>query len=328
MTSRKIDLMITAIKNQNDYDFKELEEKERINKNIHNYKNKIIKKVRREIINHTNDIINTNNNDDFLTKDPLESIEYNSKPLIPVIKDDIYNYINKYNFNRKPMLNKNWRNRIKINKSMDAKLNIYTLNKNKYIDDIKKKFSQRNDLNRKKTKMILEQIKQSNNELKKEIILKQAKQFNNFINYLKKKNLDYKKYNEVLNNKIKLAKDRYNINITKKLKTIKTSLFNNKKKLNNKNIKTINIEDIKRKLFLNKQKIKENNEKNKEKIIEKENKYFLKAKNKEDKINEGKINALIKEKNNIKQNELKLTEAKQIIDKILKKEIIYKKDKN
>ena len=127
---------------------------------------------------------------------------------------------------------------------------------------------------------------------------------------------------------MKLAKDRYNINITKKLKTIKTSLFNKKIKLNNKNIKTINIEDIKRKLFLNKQKIKENNEKNKEKIIEKENKYFLKAKNKEDKINEKKINSLIKEKNNIKQNELKLTEAKQIIDKILKKEIIYKKEKN
>ncbi len=40
MTSRTIDLMIAAIKKQNDYDYKIIEDKERIKRNIKEYKKK------------------------------------------------------------------------------------------------------------------------------------------------------------------------------------------------------------------------------------------------------------------------------------------------
>ena len=329
MTSRKIDLMLTAIKNQNEYDYKLLEDKQRINKNIQKYKNESNKKhkIKKEIFNLNNNINADVNNKNYETTNPLESVEYNSKRLIPIIKDNIYNYSNKYNFNRKKALNQNKKNRMRINKSMDLKLSIYTLNKNNYINNIKNIFSQRNALNRKKTEAILQHIKQSNEELRKSIKIKHAIKFNNFVNYVKMKNIENDKYNDIINKKMKLAKDKYNIGINKKLKEIKPKVNDNEKIFKNKNIKTINVESINKRLFLNKEKIKELNDKNKEKIIEKENKNFLKAKNIEDKINERKNNALISDINRIKRNEIKLDEAKEIYERIYKSDVIYKKEK-
>ena len=330
MTSRKIDLMITAIKNQNEYDYKLLKDKERITKNIQIYKSKNNNnkkhKIKTEIFNENNIIRNNDNiNKDYETKNPLESVEYNSNRLIPVIKDDIYNFDNKFNFNQKKALNQNKKNRLRINKSMDLKLSIYTLNKNNYINNIKNIFSQRNALNRKKTQMILEHIKQSNDELRKNINLKHAIKYNNFIKYVKMKNIENDKYNDIINLKMKLARDKYNVGVTKKLKEIKPKINNSENKF--KNLKTLNIETINRRLLLNKEKIKETNEKNREKIIEKENKNFLKAKNIEDKINERKNNALTIDKNRIKRNEIKLEEAKEMYERIYKSDVIYKKEK-
>ena len=329
MTSRKIDLMLTAIKNQNEYDYKLMEDKQRINKNIQKYKNESNKKhkIKKEIFNLNNNINADVNNKDYETTNPLESVEYNSKRLIPIIKDNIYNYSNKYNFNRKKALNQNKKNRMRINKSMDLKLSIYTLNKNNYINNIKNIFSQRNALNRKKTEAILQHIKQSNEELRKNIKIKHAIKFNNFVNYVKMKNIENDKYNDIINKKMKLAKDKYNIGITKKFKEIKPKINDKEKMFKNKNIKTINVESINKRLFLNKEKIKELNDKNKEKIIEKENKNFLKAKNIEDKINQRKNNALISDINRIKRNEIKLDEAKEIYERIYKSDVIYKKEK-
>lgn len=329
MTSRRIDLMITAIKNQNKYDYKIIEEKNRINENIQKYKNMINKKrkIRKEILSESIDNFGEKtNNSDYRTKDPLESIECNSKPLIPIFKNDTYNYVNKYNFNRKKILNQNKKNRMKINKSMDMKLNIYTFNKNKYMNDIKKLFNQRNVMNKKKTQMILEHIKQSNDELRKNINMKQAKLYDNFINILKLRKMENKKNSEILNNKMRLVKYRNNINLATKLKQIKISVFNNEIKSRNKNIKTINIKDKKRKLILNREKLEEESQKNKEKIIEKENKYFLKAQNAKDEINEKKNKSLIKEMNKIKQNEIKLNKTKAEYEKIYKNEVIYKSE--
>ena len=321
--------MLTAIKNQNEYDYKLMEDKQRINKNIQKYKNESNKKhkIKTEIFNLNNNINADVNNKNHETTNPLESVEYNSKKLIPIIKDDIYNYSNKYNFNRKKALNQNKKNRMRINKSMDLKLSIYTLNKNNYINNIKNIFSQRNALNRKKTEAILQHIKQSNEELRKNINIKHAIKFNNFVNYVKMKNIENDKYNDIINKKMKLAKDKYNIGINKKLKEIKPKINDNEKIFKNKNIKTINVESINKRLFLNKEKIKELNDKNKEKIIEKENKNFLKAKNIEDKINERKNNALISDINRIKRNEIKLDEAKEIYERIYKSDVIYKKEK-
>ena len=156
----------------------------------------------------------------------MNSIEYNSKPLKPIILDNIFYFNNKYNFDGNKIINQNERNRMKTNKSMDLKRSIYTLNKKTYMNKIKNLFNERNLLNKKKTEMILEYKKLSNDELRQSINIKQAKRYNNFMNYLKIKNLEIKKYNEILNNRRILAKNKYTINLAKKLKENKTDIIN------------------------------------------------------------------------------------------------------
>lgn len=333
MTSRRIDLLLTAIRRQNEYDYKIINEKEKIENNIKNFfskKNNKRKLNQIKIENNNNKRINKTLDLDYQSKDPLESIEYNSKPLIPIYKEDSYDYINKYKFNRKNVLNQNERNRMKTNKSMDLKLSIYMLNKKNYMDNIKNLFSQRNALNRKKTQAILEHMKISNDELRKNINMNHAKKYNNFINYMKKKNLEIKNYNDILNKKGLLAREKLDKNFEKNIKIIKTNInVNNnyfKQKLD-RNIKSINLEEINKKVLFTKNQIQEKQEKIKEKIIEKENKYFSRAKEKEDKNNEQKNKSILEEKNNIKKNEIKLNEAKDIYNQIYKSEIIYKKEK-
>lgn len=333
MTSRRIDLLLAAIRRQNEYDYKIINEKEKIENNIKNFfskKNNKRKLNQIKIENNNNKRINKTLDLDYQSKDPLESIEYNSKPLIPIYKEDSYDYINKYKFNRKNVLNQNERNRMKTNKSMDLKLSIYMLNKKNYMDNIKNLFSQRNALNRKKTQAILEHMKISNDELRKNINMNHAKKYNNFINYMKKKNLEIKNYNDILNKKGLLAREKLDKNFEKNIKIIKTNInVNNnyfKPKLD-RNIKSINLEEINKKVLFTKNQIQEKQEKIKEKIIEKENKYFSRAKEKEDKNNEQKNKSILEEKNNIKKNEIKLNEAKNIYNQIYKSEIIYKKEK-
>ena len=156
----------------------------------------------------------------------MNSIEYNSKPLKPIILDNIFYFNNKYNFDGNKIINQNERNRMKTNKSMDLKRSIYTLNKKTYTNKIKNLFNERNLLNKKKTEMILEYKKLSNDELRQSINIKQAKRYNNFTNYLKMKSLEIKKYNEILNNRRILAKNKYTINLAKKLKENKTDIIN------------------------------------------------------------------------------------------------------
>ena len=333
MTSRRIDLLLTAIRRQNEYDYKIINDKEKIENNIKNFfskKNNKRKLNQIKIENNNNKRINKTLDLAYQSKDPLESIEYNSKPLIPIYKEDSYDYINKYKFNIKNVLNQNERNRMKTNKSMDLKLSIYMLNKKNYMDNIKNLFSQRNAINRKKTQAILEHMKISNDELRKNINMNHAKKYNNFINYMKKKNLEIKNYNDILNKKGLLAREKLDKNFEKNIKIIKTNInVNNnyfKPKLD-RNIKSINLEEINKKVLFTKNQIQEKQEKIKEKIIEKENKYFSRAKEKEDKNNEQKNKSILEEKNNIKKNEIKLNEAKNIYNQIYKSEIIYKKEK-
>ena len=333
MTSRRIDLLLTAIRRQNEYDYKIINEKEKIENSIKNFfskKNNKRKLNQIKIENNNNKRINKTLDLAYQSKDPLESIEYNSKPLIPIYKEDSYDYINKYKFNRKNVLNQNERNRMKTNKSMDLKLSIYMLNKKNYMDNIKNLFSQRNALNRKKTQAILEHMKISNDELRKNINMNHAKKYNNFINYMKKKNLEIKNYNDILNKKGLLAREKLDKNFEKNIKIIKTNINVNNNYLKPKldrNIKSINLEEINKKVLFTKNQIQEKQEKIKEKIIEKENKYFSRAKEKEDKNNEQKNKSILEEKNNIKKNEIKLNEAKNIYNQIYKSEIIYKKEK-
>ena len=220
MISIKKGLLLTAIKNSNNYEYNNIF-KEKDGKNNQTNKNKR-RRIRLEKLNKETKILKT----EFNTRNPLNSIEYNSKPLKPIILDNIFYFNNKYNFDGNKIINQNERNRMKTNKSMDLKRSIYTLNKKTYMNKIKNLFNERNLLNKKKTEMILEYKKLSNDELRHSINIKQAKRYNNFMNYLKMKSLEIKKYNEILNNRRILAKNKYTINLAKKLKENKTDIIN------------------------------------------------------------------------------------------------------
>ena len=192
MFTNKKELLLTAIKNQNNYKPNFIFKQQSPKNNPLNIKK--IQKIKLEKINTIN---------------PLNSIEYNSTPLKPIMIDNIYNYNNIYNFDRIKILNQNEKNRMRTNKTMDLKLNIYTLNKKIYMDKIKNLFNERNVLNKKKTEMILEYKKISNDELRQSINIKRANQYNNYMNYLKMKTLENKKYNDILNNRRILIKNKF-----------------------------------------------------------------------------------------------------------------------
>ena len=192
MFQNRKELLLTAIKNQNNYKPNFIFKQQSPKNNPLNIKK--IQKIKLEKINTIN---------------PLNSIEYNSIPLKPIMIDNIYNYNNIYNFDRIKILNQNEKNRMRTNKTMDLKLNIYTLNKKIYMDKIKNLFNERNVLNKKKTEMILEYKKISNDELRQSINIKRANQYNNYMNYLKMKTLENKKYNDILNNRRILIKNKF-----------------------------------------------------------------------------------------------------------------------
>ena len=208
MIPKKSELLLTTIKNPNNYKYNNiLEAKSQKNNQINIDE---IKKIKLEKIdtniNYKNKILLS----EFDSKNPLNSVEYDSKPLKPIMINDIYNYNNIYNFDRKKIINQNEKNRMRTNKSMDLKLSIYTLNKKIYMDKIKNLFNKRNALNKKKTQMILEYKKVSNDELRQSINNKQAKQYNNYINYLKMRSLEIRKYNDMLNNRRIFVKNKFN----------------------------------------------------------------------------------------------------------------------
>ena len=363
MSLRAIDLMMSAIKRQNNYDYKIEEDKQRINDNINEYRSKINKeknikkeriKKRMEEVKKINLSKKTKRLKEIFknskTINPMESLYYNNKALIPISKDNIYNYINNFNFDRYKILNQNEENRLRISKSVNLKINNYSINKQIYMDTIKNIFRIRNKECQKKTKNIFEHFKQSNNDLRNKMNLEKAKKYNNFINYLQKKECDNEIYNDILNNKRILAKEKYDDYFKKKdeliLKRIKDLKYGRIEDDYSDPYKKINtINNINRKMEINKLKkivnkdvkkmknlqdenmVKLNIEKeNKIKqIIENENKHFNTSNNIINTMNAKKTKSLIDMVNNNINIENRLKEAKNKYERNLKSEIIYKK---
>lgn len=364
MTSRTIDLMIAAIKKQNDYDYKIIEDKERIKRNIKEYKKKLNeeKNIKNEILEKRMEEVNKNNQiknsikineiiNNNITTNPLNSINFNSKPLVPIVKDNIYNYINKYNFDRYKILDENELNRLKISKSVNYKIKKYSLNKKLFMDNIKNNFGKKNIESQKKTEKIFQDFKKSNTELRNQMDLENAKKYHNFINYVRKKELDNEQYNDILNNKRIVAKEKYDSYFKKKdelilkrirdlkygrieddysdpYKNVKTINNNMDKKMNLNILKKIENKDLKKMKQLHDDNVvKLNIEKqiNIKQILDNENKHFERANIKKNDIDNAKVNTIIKSINNNIENENKLKEAKNKYDRNYKSEIIYKK---
>lgn len=364
MSSRSIDFMMEEIQKQNRYDYKMEEDKERIRKNIKEYKDKIrqeknnkeeILLKRIEEVRKRNQISNTNKINEIMahhiTKDPLESIDFNSKPLIPIIKDNIYNYINNYNFDRYKILFENEEDRLKLSKSVNLKISNHALNKKKHMDSIKKLFGERNKLSKEKTENIFKQFKQSNIDLRNRMNLEKAKKYYNFLKYMEKKEMDNEEYNDILNNKRLIAKEKYDNYFRKKdeqiLKRIKdlkygrleddySDPYKNAKTINDKNEKRININSVKNIGTVDVKKMQKFHDENVAKlniekennireILDKQNRYFAKDNSKKNIFNENKKNMILNKVNNSIDVENKLNDAKLKYDRNYKSEIIYKK---
>ena len=342
--------MLETIKRQNKYDYKIEKDKERIKNNIKKFRdnlnqNRIIKTERKnENVKKNNKILKTEN---YITKNPIESIEFNNKPLIPIEKDNVYNYINNYNFDRYKVLYNNERNRLKISKSVNFKLSNYSINKRLYMDNIKNIFYAKNLENQKKTKQIFEDFKKSNFDLRNRMNLERAKKYDNFMNYISNKEYQNEIYNEKLNNKRLLAKDKYDEYLHKKdnlilkrIRDIRLGRIENAISNSYNNINTINNK-IKDKLSINKEKknkanikklyeeniikLNEEKENNIREILDNENKHFFKAKSKIAMINDYRNKSLLNSVNNNKNIENMLKEAQILYERNYKNEVIYKK---
>ena len=350
MSLRRINLMLETIKRQNKYDYKIEKDKERIKNNIKKYRdnlnqNRIIKTERKnENVKKNNKILKTEN---YITKNPIESIEFNNRALIPIEKDNVYNYINNYNFDRYKVLYNNERNRLKISKSVNFKLSNYSINKRLYMDNIKNIFYAKNLENQKKTKQIFEDFKKSNFDLRNRMNLERAKKYDNFMNYISNKEYQNEIYNEKLNNKRLLAKDKYDEYLHKKdnlilkrIRDIRLGRIENAISNSYNNINTINNK-IKDKLSINKEKknkanikklyeeniikLNEEKENNIREILDNENKHFFKAKSKIAMINDYRNKSLLNSVNNNKNIENILKEAQILYERNYKNEVIYKK---
>ena len=350
MSLRRINLMLETIKRQNKYDYKIEKDKERIKNNIKKFRdnlnqNRIIKTERKnENVKKNNKILKTEN---YITKNPIESIEFNNRALIPIEKDNVYNYINNYNFDRYKVLYNNERNRLKISKSVNFKLSNYSINKRLYMDNIKNIFYAKNLENQKKTKQIFEDFKKSNFDLRNRMNLERAKKYDNFMNYISNKEYQNEIYNEKLNNKRLLAKDKYDEYLHKKdnlilkrIRDIRLGRIENAISNSYNNINTINNK-IKDKLSINKEKknkanikklyeeniikLNEEKENNIREILDNENKHFFKAKSKIAMINDYRNKSLLNSVNNNKNIENILKEAQILYERNYKNEVIYKK---
>ena len=342
--------MLETIKRQNKYDYKIEKDKERIKNNIKKFRdnlnqNRIIKTERKnENVKKNNKILKTEN---YITKNPIESIEFNNRALIPIEKDNVYNYINNYNFDRYKVLYNNERNRLKISKSVNFKLSNYSINKRLYMDNIKNIFYAKNLENQKKTKQIFEDFKKSNFDLRNRMNLERAKKYDNFMNYISNKEYQNEIYNEKLNNKRLLAKDKYDEYLHKKdnlilkrIRDIRLGRIENAISNSYNNINTINNK-IKDKLSINKEKknkanikklyeeniikLNEEKENNIREILDNENKHFFKAKSKIAMINDYRNKSLLNSVNNNKNIENILKEAQILYERNYKNEVIYKK---
>ena len=218
------------------------------------------------------------------------------------------------------------------------------------MENIKNSIGQKKAERQKKTKQIFENFKKSNIDLRNKINIEKAQKYHNFINYIKKKEYDNEVYNNILNNKRIIAREKYDNFFKKKdkliLKRIRDLKYGrisddysdsykilntvnpNVKKINNNILKKIENKDVKKMKKLHDENVVKLNvekENNIRQILDNEIKHFNKASNVLNTINENKKNNIMNKINNNIYLENKLKDAQKKYERNLKSEIIYKK---
>ena len=356
MTSRKLDLVVDRINEQNELDTNILLKDTQINTRLVNHLNEnrenfFIKRNLRERRFHDGlirnelmrlDKVSTAKNQRGNTVDTyMNTYKSQNFLLNPKNKDNIFNYIDNLNY----VLDKHNHYRYNYHSTMIDNMNFYNFRKDRYYANIHDKFyNNNNDRKWMGNDIVFFLNRAVNDEIKEDKDYKEAHKLNRYMNYLKNKQNDLDEYNQNLLNKQIEAKTKYNdyfldrddilIKKVNDLREENNNRYNEDERDYYHKI-VINKEELdkKHKLEENKKKKREDKIKRLEEerrqklqgILEKENNKFKFANKKENNCLISKKNAQIETVKEREGIEKKAKEAEIRNDRIFKNQTVYKK---
>ena len=356
MTSRKLDLVVERINEQNELDEKFLLKDTQINtrlvdhwnnnrENLHkknNFRERRLQDglIRNELMRL--DKVTTAKNQRGNSVDTLMNTYKSQNFLLnPKNKDNIFNYIDNLDY----VLDKHEEYRYNYHKTMIDNMNFYNFSKDRYFANIHDKFYNNNNDRKWMSNDIKFFLNRAvNDEIKEDKDFKEAHKLKRYMNYLKNKKNDNLYYNQNLLNKRREAKTRYNdyfldrddllIKQVNDLREGKNDKYNEDERdyyqkiiLNKDDLKKKHkMEEAKRKKRENKVKMLEDERRQKiQGILEKENSKFKFANQKENNWFINKKNAQIETVKNREDLENKAKEVGLRNDRIFKNQTVYKK---
>ena len=222
MASRKLDLIVEKINEQNELDENQILKETQINSRLVNIWNK-----NRENLYYKNDFRERRFQDGRIRNELMKldkvttakeqrgntvDTKMNTYPhqnylLNPKNKKNIFNYIDNLNF----VLDKNNEYRYNYHKDMINSMNFYNFNKKRYFSNIYDKFYNiNNDKKWMSNDIIFFLNRAVQDEIKEDKDYKDANKHDRYQNYLKNRNNDILSFNQNFNNKLIEAKTRYN----------------------------------------------------------------------------------------------------------------------
>ena len=356
MASRKLDLIVERINDQNELDENQILKETKINSRLVNIWNK-----NRESLYYKNDFRERRFQDGRIRNELMKldkvstskeqrgntvDTKMNTYPhqnylLNPKNKKNIFNYIDNLNF----VLDKNNEYRYNYHKGMINSMNFYNFSKKRYFSNIYDKFYNiNNDKKWMSNDIIFFLNRAVQDEIKEDKDYKEANKHDRYQNYLKNRNNDIMSFNQNFNNKLIEAKTRYNDFyiekddiLLKRVNDVREGKYDyfddvnrdyyHKAGMSKEEIKQRHkFEDNKRKKREERIKMIEDERKQKvQNILEKESAKFRFANRKEDICSNNQKNAQIGTVLNKEDLQKKAKEVELRNDRIFKNQTVYKK---
>ena len=356
MASRKLDLIVDKINEQNELDEEQILKETQINSRLVNIWNK-----NRENLHYKNDFRERRFQDGRIRNElmKLEKVstakeqrgntidtKMNTYPhqnylLNPKNKKNIFNYIDNLNF----ILDKTNEYRYNYHRDMINNINFYHFNKKRYFSNIYDKFYNVNiDKKFMSNDIIFFLDRAVHDEIREDLDYKEANKHDRYQNYIKNRNNDILDFNKSFNNRLIEAKTRYNdfyIDkddiLLKRVNDVREGKYDyfddidrdyyHKQGISKEEIrKRHKLEENKKKR--REEKIKKLEEERRQKmknILEKENNKFKKANKQEDMFITNQKNAQIGTILNKEDLAKKAKEVELRNDRIFKNQTVYKK---
>ncbi len=354
MTSRKLDLVVERINEQNELDTKYLFKDSQVNTRLVDHLNKDRESlhaktdfrerrfnnglIRNELMRL--DKVTTAKNQRGNTVDTKMNTYRSTNFLLnPKNKDNIFNYIDNLNY----VLDKHENYRYNYHRTMLNNMKFYNFNKDRYFANIFDKFYNNNNDKRWMSNDIIFFLNRAvNDEVKEDKDFREANKLDRYMTYLKNKEQDNLSYSQNLLNKHIEAKNKYNNYFLER----DDELIKRVNDLRNGNIDDLNQQDYHHKIVINKEELDKRHKKEEEKkkrwenqikileeerkqkvqnILEKENNKFRFANNKEDICLMRRKNAQIGTVKDRQDIENKAKEVEIRNDRKFKNETVYKK---